>query len=135
MSRRVNTLTNLLADYQTTKHNYLKTAKVPVNCKYSQADLDRGFNVSGLWAWSRHPNFACEMGIWITFYHWAGFAAHNLVNWTGFGTIGYVLIFLGSTPLTEWISAGKYPEYKEYQKLVGMFVPGLLGGTFKGKKE
>lgn len=32
-------------------------------------------------------------------------------------------IFQGSTSLTEAISAEKYPEYKEYQGLVGMFVP------------
>jgi hypothetical protein len=35
------------------------------------------------------------------------------------------------------LSAGKYPEYKEYQKLVGRFVPGVLGGVFRryGKEE
>jgi steroid 5-alpha reductase family enzyme len=75
------------------------------------------------------------MAIWITFYNWAAFASSALINWTMVGTVGYVLIFCGSTPLTEWISANKYPQYKEYQKLVGMFVPGLLGGLFKGKQE
>src|ERR1700744_4221794 len=97
------------SEYQQAKHAYLKTAKLPINSKYTQEDLDRGFVVSGLWSWSRHPNFACEMSIWVTFYHWAGFASNALINWTVVGTIGYVLIFVGSTPLTESISASKYP--------------------------
>jgi steroid 5-alpha reductase family enzyme len=36
------------------------------------------------------------------------------------------LVFAGSTPLTEWISSGKYPEYKLYQQRVGKFIPSIL---------
>lgn len=42
------------------------------------------------------------------------------------GAISYLLLFWGSTLLTESISAGKYPEYKLYQKHVPKFVPGPL---------
>ena len=38
------------------------------------------------------------------------------------------MLFQGSTWLTEAISAGKYPEYSEYQKQVGRFIP----SSFKG---
>ncbi|KAF8623686.1 hypothetical protein AX17_007384 [Amanita inopinata Kibby_2008] len=31
---------------------------------WTPADADRGFLTRGLWAWSRHPNFACEQGFW-----------------------------------------------------------------------
>lgn len=36
-----------------------------------------------------------------------------------------MLLFQASTWLTERISAGKYPEYKEYQARVGKFYPSL----------
>ena len=127
--------TNNLAEYQQAKHAYLKSAKLPSSSKYTQEDLDRGFNVSGLWSWSRHPNFACEMGIWITFYHWAAFSSQAFINYSLVGTIGYVLVFMASTPITESISAGKYPQYKEYQQLVGTFLPGVLGGVWKRKRN
>ncbi len=32
--------------------------------KWTQADADKGFTRRGLWAWSRHPNFACEQTFW-----------------------------------------------------------------------
>ena len=35
------------------------------------------------------------------------------------------MLFQGSTWFTELLSGQKYPEYKNYQKRVGMFVPGL----------
>lgn len=36
-----------------------------------------------------------------------------------------VLLFQGSTSLTEEITASKYPEYKEYQLRVNRFLPRL----------
>jgi len=91
--------------------------------------------VRGLWAWSRHPNLAAEQAIWVAFNQWAGVASGTPLNWSIVGAIGYLLIFAGSTPLTEEISAGKYPEYREYKKLVGRFVPGLLGGVFRSYQK
>lgn len=91
--------------------------------KYTVDDLERGFNVSGLWSYCRHPNFAAEQAIWVTMYAWAAYDTGNYFNWTVIGAILYVSIFQGSTPLTERISAGKYPEYKEYQARVGRFLP------------
>lgn len=42
------------------------------------------------------------------------------------------MIFQGSTPLGEEISAGKYPEYKDYQRLVGRFLPKFMPAGAKG---
>ena len=120
-------MTDRVADYQGAKHAYLKSAKLPANSKYSQEDLDRGFVVSGLWSWSRHPNFAAEQAIWFMFYQWGAFTSRSMINWTGVGILGLFGIFHGSTWLTEKISAKKYPQYKDYQKLVGRFLPGALG--------
>jgi hypothetical protein len=33
------------------------------------------------------------------------------------------MLFQGSTWLTELITSGKYPEYRDYQQQVGMFAP------------
>lgn len=120
-------MTDHVADFQGAKHAYLKSAKLPSNSKYSQEDLDRGFVVSGLWSWSRHPNFAAEQAIWFMFYQWGAFTSRSMINWTGVGILGLFGIFHGSTWLTEKISAKKYPQYKDYQKLVGRFLPGALG--------
>ncbi|KAL9114331.1 MAG: hypothetical protein Q9227_001753 [Pyrenula ochraceoflavens] len=115
--------------YQEAKYEYRRTAKIPQGCKYDQDDLDRGFNVSGLWAWSRHPNFLGEQAFWVTLYQWGCWEADALVNWTGVGALAYLLLFQASTWLTELISASKYPEYKAYQKMVGKFIPVRLGSA------
>lgn len=49
--------------------------------------------------------------------------------------IAYSLVFQGSTPITEYISAGKYPEYELYQKKVGRFLPKLGGGWNEKEME
>lgn len=87
----------------------------------------RGFITSGLWAWSRHPNFAVEQSIWLTLGVWSIVTAEVPYAWTLAPGFSLVLLFQGSTWLTELITAGKYPGYKEYQKQVGMFAPNLLG--------
>ena len=46
------------------------------------------------------------------------------MNWTAIAPFIYLCLFQASTWFTEWVTASKYPEYKEYQKQVGMFVPG-----------
>ncbi|KAB2572890.1 Uncharacterized protein DBV05_g8434 [Lasiodiplodia theobromae] len=120
-------------NYQTAKHEYLRTAVVPKGWK--RADLDRGFCVSGLWAYSRHPNFAAEQAIWVVLYQWASYDTEVYMNWAFAGAMSYLLLFVGSTWLTELLTAGKYPEYKEYQKQVGKFMPSLLHGGYKPPAE
>ena len=36
----------------------------PFDLTWTPKDAQRGFITKGLWAWSRHPNFACEMTFW-----------------------------------------------------------------------
>ena len=115
-------MTHLVADYHKAKHQYQKTAKVTGG--YAREDLDRGFITSGLWSYSRHPNFAAEQSVWISLFLWAASITETYVNWTAVAPFVYLCLFQGSTLFTEWVTASKYPEYKEYQKQVGMFVPG-----------
>ncbi|KAI9664151.1 MAG: hypothetical protein M1829_006018 [Trizodia sp. TS-e1964] len=114
-------------DYQSAKALYRKTAKVPPG--YRAEDLDRGFQVSGLWAWSRHPNFVFEQAMWVTIYAWSCVATETTFNWSSAGALSYLALFQGSTWLTELITARKYPEYADYQKHVGMFIPKLRFGA------
>ncbi|CAO2653159.1 Nn.00g025700.m01.CDS01 [Neocucurbitaria sp. VM-36] len=110
-------------NYHEAKSAYQKSAKVPSEHKFTREQLDRGFNTSGLWAWSRHPNFAAEQSFWVCLYQWCCMESWTYINWTGAGAFGYLILFQASTWLTELLSAGKYPEYKVYQERVGKFLP------------
>ncbi|KAJ4304837.1 hypothetical protein N0V90_000365 [Kalmusia sp. IMI 367209] len=105
------------------KGEYKKTAKVPKDYNYTREQLDRGFNTSGLWAWSRHPNFAAEQGVWVALYQWSCFETDTFVNWSFGAALSYLILFQASTWLTELLSAKKYPDYKIYQQRVGRFLP------------
>ena len=119
-----NTATNPVSfpqEYQEAKKSYQNTAKVPSG--FHREDLDRGFNTISMWSYSRHPNFAAEQSVWVLLYLWGAFVTKGWINWTIIGPIAYLGLFQASTWFTELISARKYPEYKEYQKRVGMFLP------------
>jgi len=51
--------------------------------------------------------------------------------------MSYLILFQASTWFTELVTAGKYPEYKEYQHRVGKFLPKVttdLPGDFSDQK-
>ena len=83
----------------------------------------KGFVETGLWRFSRHPNFAAEQAVWIVFYFFSVAATGHWLNWSVMGAILLVLLFWGSSSFTESITAGKYPDYADYQKRVPRFVP------------
>jgi steroid 5-alpha reductase family enzyme len=81
----------------------------------------KGFLTEGLFRYSRHPNFFCEISIW-----WVQFlfsASSVGLNYTGLGALLLNLLFLGSTALTEKISSEKYPLYTKYQKTTSKLIP------------
>ncbi|MBK7936454.1 MAG: DUF1295 domain-containing protein [Lewinellaceae bacterium] len=86
----------------------------------------RGFCNTGLWARVRHPNYAAEQAIWISFYLFSVAATGRWLNWSLAGAILLMLLFIGSSDFSEKISAGKYPEYRDYQKRVPRFIPDLF---------
>ncbi|GAM39130.1 hypothetical protein TCE0_034r10425 [Talaromyces pinophilus] len=118
--------------YQQAKHKYRDTGVVTEG--YDKEDLERGFVVSGLWSYSRHPNFAAEQAIWLTLYIWSAYKTETYFNWAGVGALGYLALFQGSTWLTEKLSGEKYPEYAEYQARVGRFIP-RWSVSAKGQKK
>lgn len=102
-------------DFQTEKYRR-KNAGEPLGA-YAKGFCDRG-----LWGLVRHPNYASEQAIWLSFYLFSMAATERWVNWSLAGAILLMLLFLGSSDFSEKISAGKYPDYKDYQKRVPRFV-------------
>ncbi len=87
--------------------------------------LGKGFMSEGFWKYVRHPNFASEQAIWASFYFFSVAASGKWLNFTLAGPLLLILLFIGSSAMTEKISSGKYPEYKNYQKAVPRFIPRL----------
>ena len=93
-----------------------------------RADLDAGrepsarFVTTGLFRFSRHPNFFFEQAQWWVI---AGFAvaAARAVPWTVLGAVLLTALFVGSTRFTESISLSRYPEYAAYQRSTSAVIP------------
>lgn len=81
------------------------------------------FLETGLFAYSRHPNFFAEQAQWWVIFLFAAAATGSLLHWTVLGAVLLTLLFIGSTRFTEAISRSKYPDYANYQKRVSMLVP------------
>lgn len=82
-----------------------------------------GFNTTGLWSISRHPNYLGEQGIWASFYIFSIAAGAGIFNWSIWGAVMLILLFMGSSTLGEMISSSKYPHYKEYKQKVCRYLP------------
>lgn len=107
--------------FQSTKWGMIKSGK---KLEDLPAPYNRGFNTSGLWRFSRHPNYLGEQCIWVSFYLFSVAAGAGIINWTICGAVLLILLFLGSSTLGEYISKSKYPEYAQYVKKVNRFIPG-----------
>ena len=108
---------NQQARFQKIKHGELKKEGV-----FTES-LTKGFLSEGLWTYVRHPNFSSEQGIWLSFYLFGVSASGKWLNWTLSGSLLLVLLFIGSTILTEQISSEKYKAYAEYRKQVPKLLP------------
>jgi steroid 5-alpha reductase family enzyme len=118
-------LIETIADNQLFRFHELKRMKEKPEGLYRKS-LEKGFMCEGLWRFVRHPNFASEQAIWICFYFFGVAATGRLINWTLVGSFLLVLLFLGSSEMTESISRGKYPDYDAYRKDVPKFFPQLF---------
>ncbi len=108
------------------KQNNFQTEKYRrKNAGESLGAYAKGFCDRGLWGLVRHPNYASEQAIWLSFYLFSVAATGRWINWSLAGAILLMLLFIGSSDFSEKISAGKYPDYKDYQKRVPRFVPGM----------
>jgi steroid 5-alpha reductase family enzyme len=83
----------------------------------------REFLDTGLFRWSRHPNFFCEMGLWWSFSLFSLAAGAPLLDLAMIGAPLLTLLFQGSTALTERLSLEKYASYADYQRRTSRLVP------------
>lgn len=81
------------------------------------------FLQSGLWRFSRHPNFFFEQAQWWALFLFGAIAAGSLLQWTVVGAFLLTVLFIGSTIFTESITKSKYPEYADYQATTSPVVP------------
>lgn len=78
---------------------------------------------SGLWAWSRHPNYLGEILLWIGLALF-GLAAAGFVWWTWIGALAIVAMFrFASLPMIEKRMLARRPGYAERQQRVSMLLP------------
>ena len=115
-------ITESIADNQLYRFHKEKQKKVKEEGLYSES-IKKRFMTEGAWKYVRHPNFTSEQLIWISFYLFGVAASGQWINYTLAGPVLLVLLFYGSSRLTESISRRKYPEYEVYQKEVPKFIP------------
>jgi len=118
-------VTETISDNQQFRFQTLKR-KMSENEEVYGDSLKKGFLAEGLWKYVRHPNFASEQAIWISFYLFSVAASGKWINFTLLGPVLLVILFIGSSIMTENISSSKYPEYTAYQKEVPKFIPRIF---------
>jgi steroid 5-alpha reductase family enzyme len=106
--------------------------------KKSQSDPHPRFLQTGLFRYSRHPNFFFEQAQWWVIFAFGAIAAGSaprpmvlrpmvlrpmVLQPTVLGAVLLTLLFMGSTRFTESISRSKYPEYTDYQATTSAIVP------------
>ena len=114
-----------VADNQLHRFQNLKRSKLPSEGFYRES-VKNGFLSEGLWQYARHPNFTAEQAVWISFYLFGVAASGKWINLTIAGPALLVLLFLGSSELTEHINSRKYPAYSDYKKEVPRFLPKIF---------
>ena len=78
---------------------------------------------TGLWKYSRHPNYFGELSFWWGLYLF-GLAADPSHVWTIVGPIAMTAMFLGiSIPWMDRRSCERRPEYAEHMKRVSGLIP------------
>ncbi|MCI1984175.1 MAG: DUF1295 domain-containing protein [Bifidobacteriaceae bacterium] len=103
--------------------------------KAAGGHLEPGFVTTGMFKYSRHPNFFCEQAQWWVIYLLGASAITHATNGVTMGLLGGILnwsilgaalltgLFVGSTMMTESISAKRYPAYAQYKRTTSAVIP------------
>ena len=89
----------------------------------SGAVPEKRFLTSGLFKYSRHPNYFFEISQWWVLYLIGCNSIGLLFQRTIVGAVLLTLLFVGSTRFTEKLSLEKYPEYADYQATTSAVIP------------
>jgi steroid 5-alpha reductase family enzyme len=94
----------------------------------SDKQRGRGFMRTGLWSWSRHPNYFGESLLWWGIFVAAMPAFRGWDFLTVIGPLGLtlLLLFVSGVPLLEKSAEakyGKHADFLEYKRRTSLFVP------------
>lgn len=103
-------------DFQTEKYRR-------INSGQALGHYAKGFVDTGLWKLVRHPNYAMEQAVWLLFYGFSVVSTGEWINWSMAGCLLLVILFKGSSDFSEELTAGKYPDYTNYQRKTPRFIP------------
>jgi steroid 5-alpha reductase family enzyme len=82
------------------------------------------FISSGLWGWSRHPNYFGELGFWWGLMLFGIAAASTQWWWIAPGALSMTAMFLfASIPLMDQRSLERRPAYREHMRKVSALLP------------
>ena len=88
----------------------------------SPAAADGATLRTGLYRWSRHPNYVCEFGQWWVVFAFGALAAGTVWLPTISGAVLLTVLFVGSTVFTEQISASHHPDFEDYRRSTPMLI-------------
>jgi steroid 5-alpha reductase family enzyme len=100
-------------NFQSNKHREIAAGRVPAE----------QFLQTGLFRYSRHPNYFFELAQWWLVFLLGAVAARSVMEWTVIGVVLLTALFIGSTSFTEKITLSKYPEYSLYQQRTSAVIP------------
>jgi steroid 5-alpha reductase family enzyme len=100
----------MLADFQL--HRFIRTRREGEHL------------ATGLWAWSRHPNYLGELGFWLGLFLFGIASMPSGWYWQIAGIAGMLIVFLVfSIPVMEKRSLERRPGYQEVIDSVPMLLP------------
>lgn len=117
-----------IADIQQMKFYNKRKELMKDGKKLAEIDppYNKGFNTTGIWKYSRHPNYFSEQSIWVSLYLFvisSGLAVYGIFHWSIVGCTMLILLFLGSSTFSEGVSSKKYPAYEEYIRTTSRYIP------------
>jgi steroid 5-alpha reductase family enzyme len=112
------TVGETIADQQQWNFHEWKSAEVRAGRTPSPRFLQ-----SGLFRFSRHPNYFFELAQWWVVFLFGAVAARSVLEWTVIGPFLLTLLFVGSTRFTEKISLSHYSEYELFQRSTSAVIP------------
>jgi steroid 5-alpha reductase family enzyme len=100
------------------------------------------FITTGLWAWSRHPNYFGEITLWsgLTLASTSVFPLSSLPRWLTWIGPAFVVVLLtqmSGIPMLERAANKKWgndPEYKEYKRRTPVLIPAVPKPSKSGAK-
>ena len=91
--------------------------------KFKRQDKS-GLMQTGIWAYSRHPNYFGEISFWLGLYVFLFSTEYTGEWWTGIGFIVMLILFVFiSVPMMDRRHIEKRPEYEGYIKRVSALIP------------